>query len=302
MNEILTYCVGELTFAIDIMNKSLSEKELPQYAPFRTVSSDNSKLIFTLKIVSSDDFPHALGEEVITFEDETGRMTIFSLPENRMSMQFISPGKTECCRVMIARDYSSAIACIEGNVGERRYALDSAVMLLFALASSRYDSLLLHASVVEYLGKGYIFLGKSGTGKSTHSRLWLDNIPGTTLLNDDNPIVREIDGDVYVYGSPWSGKTACYRNRKLPVEAFVRLYQAPHNSITRLSPIKSYGALLPSCSGMKWNRKVADNIHRTLSMIIGKIPVYSLECLPDKQAAITCMQAITKQENLASLS
>lgn len=298
MNDTLTYCVGELTFAIDIMNKSLSEKELPQYAPFRTVSYDNSKLLFTLKIVSSDDFPHALGEEVITFEDETGKMTIFSLPENSMSMQIISPAKTECCRAMIASDYSSAIACIEGTTGERRYALDSALMLLFALASSHYDALLLHASVVEYLGKGYIFLGKSGTGKSTHSRLWLDNIPGTTLLNDDNPIVRVKDGNVYVYGSPWSGKKDCYLNRKLPIGAFVRLYQAPHNSITLLSPMKSYGALHPSCSGMKWNKKMAEDIHRTLSMIIGKIPVYALECLPDKWAAVICMQTITKQENL----
>ena len=60
-------------------------------------------------------------------------------------------------------------------------------------------------------------MGKSGTGKSTHSRLWLENVPGATLLNDDNPIVRLTLVGAIVYGSPWSGKTPCYKNESAPL-------------------------------------------------------------------------------------
>ncbi|MBO6066250.1 MAG: transposase, partial [Lachnospiraceae bacterium] len=85
--------------------------------------------------------------------------------------------------------------------------------------------LLMHASVTMHAGKGYLFLGKSGTGKSTHSQLWINNIEGCELLNDDNPVLRvEDDGSVRVYGSPWSGKTPCYRNLDVPVGAIVDLH------------------------------------------------------------------------------
>ncbi|MDE5813283.1 MAG: hypothetical protein K2H72_03265, partial [Muribaculaceae bacterium] len=161
---------------------------------------------------------------------------------------------------------------------------------------SKLDTLLLHASTVEYDGKGYLFLGRSGTGKSTHSRLWLENIKGSELLNDDNPILRIINGKVYVFGSPWSGKTSCYRNKKLPVDGIVRLHQAPFNKITPLTGIKGYAALLPSCSCMKWNHDMANAIHSTISKVIEKVPIYALECLPDKEAAFLCHKNLKGNE------
>ncbi|MDE6511162.1 MAG: hypothetical protein K2L00_03600, partial [Muribaculaceae bacterium] len=160
------------------------------------------------------------------------------------------------------------------------------LMLLYTFASSRLDTLLVHASTVEYEEKGYLFLGKSGTGKSTHSRLWIENIPGTELLNDDNPIIRIIDGKVYVYGSPWSGKTNCYRNRRIRVGGIVRLQQASFNRITPLTGIKAYATLLPSCSCMKWNHDMAGAIHSSISKVINRIPIYALDCLPNSEAAI----------------
>ena len=73
-------------------------------------------------------------------------------------------------------------------------------MIAFAFSGAQKDLLLIHASVTMKDGKGYLFLGKSGTGKSTHSQLWLKHIPGTELLNDDNPAVRLINDEVIVYG------------------------------------------------------------------------------------------------------
>ena len=131
-----------------------------------------------------------------------------------------------------------------------------------------------------------LFLGESGTGKSTHTRLWREHIPGAQLLNDDSPIVRVVEGVPTVFGSPWSGKTPCYRNESYPIAAFVRLAQAPHNRIARLPVVRAIGALLPSCPpAFAYDAQLQDNICDTLSQLIARVPVYQLECLPDADAA-----------------
>lgn len=139
-----------------------------------------------------------------------------------------------------------------------------------------------------------MFLGRSGTGKSTHSRLWLDNIDDTSLLNDDNPVIRLIDGVAYVYGTPWSGKTPCYKNEMMPLEAVVRLSQAPHNKITRFAPLQSFASLMPACSCMRWDSESVSGIHKTVEQVISRVPCFHMECLPDADAAKVCHSAIKR--------
>ena len=147
-------------------------------------------------------------------------------------------------------------------------------------------SIAIHSSVIVHSGRAVLFLGESGTGKSTHTRLWREHIPGAQLLNDDSPIVRVVEGVPTVFGSPWSGKTPCYRNESYPIAAFVRLAQAPHNRIARLPVVRAIGALLPSCPpAFAYDAQLQDNICDTLSQLIARVPVYQLECLPDADAA-----------------
>ena len=147
-------------------------------------------------------------------------------------------------------------------------------------------SIAIHSSVIVHSGRAVLFLGESGTGKSTHTRLWREHISGAQLLNDDSPIVRVVEGVPTVFGSPWSGKTPCYRNESYPIAAFVRLAQAPHNRIARLPVVRAIGALLPSCPpAFAYDAQLQDNICDTLSQLIARVPVYQLECLPDADAA-----------------
>ena len=111
-----------------------------------------------------------------------------------------------------------------------------------------------------------LFLGESGTGKSTHTRLWRENIAGAVLLNDDSPFIGFVDGRGTAFGAPWSGKTPCYKQEHYPIAAIVRLSQAPHNAIRPLRSVHAIGAL-------------------PVSKIISQVPVYHLECLPDAAAA-----------------
>jgi len=159
--------------------------------------------------------------------------------------------------------------------------------LLFGIAALSRQTVSIHASTVMHQGKSVLFLGESGTGKSTHTRLWLNHIPDTELLNDDSPFIRvEADGNIRVYGSPWSGKTPCYKNIHTPVAAFVRLSQAPYNRIRRLKNLEAIGALLPSCPyAFAYDHRLSDLIYSILSHTLQQVPVYYLECLPDADAA-----------------
>ena len=169
------------------------------------------------------------------------------------------------------------------------------LMVMFALSTAEQQTLLMHASVVSYQGAAYLMLGKSGTGKSTHSRLWLRYIKGTELVNDDNPVVRIVDdGGIWVYGSPWSGKTPCYRNVSYPLGAIVDLSQAPENVIRRLRPIEAYAALMASISGKRWDSRLAEGLHETENLLVQSGAVWHLDCLPDEGAAQLSNSTIAK--------
>ena len=157
---------------------------------------------------------------------------------------------------------------------------------MFNIAALERRAVAVHSSVISLDGRAVLFLGESGTGKSTHTRLWREHIPGAELLNDDSPIIRATDSEAFVHGSPWSGKTPCYRNERCPIAAVVRLSQAPHNRIRRLRPIESIGALLPSAPpAFARDERLSDDTCNLLSRVIAQVPVYHLECLPDAAAA-----------------
>lgn len=180
---------------------------------------------------------------------------------------------------------------ISGDYNE--WILNFTLWCAFGLAALRHDVVAIHSSTIAYRNRTVLFLGESGTGKSTHTRLWLKNIDGAKLLNDDSPIVRIEDGKPFVYGSPWSGKGACYVNERYPLAACVRLSQAPHNRITRLSVPASYAALHPSCAPfMAYDDALYDMVSEVISKMVTEVPVYSMEALPDDMAAFTTCNKI----------
>ena len=221
--------------------------------------------------------------------DEEQRLDLYSVPEGWLVEMAPRKDMEICAKMLFSRDFSSGKVYLKGNLAQQRFALDNSAMVLFAFATASLGTLEMHASVVSNSGKAYLFIAKSGTGKSTHSRLWIENVPGSKLVNDDNPVIRVAeDGSVKVYGSPWSGKTPCYRNVCFPAGALVRINRAPENRIHRLPLLQAYASVAASCSGFGAEKSVADGLHATLSAVVSKVPCYILDCLPDAQAAIIC--------------
>lgn len=165
-------------------------------------------------------------------------------------------------------------------------ALNDFIMLTFIYSAAFHQTVLFHASSVYIGNKGCAFIGPSGVGKSTHSQLWLDFISGAKLLNDDQPILRVLpDGNVYLYGSPWSGKTPCFHNKGVQLKALFFMKQAKVNKLTRLDGIEAYHRLLQATSLMTFETESFSAITETQAGIISTIPAFQLENLPNKEAA-----------------
>lgn len=161
-----------------------------------------------------------------------------------------------------------------------------ALWIAYGLVTMPHRTVAVHTSVIEYKGRTVLFLGESGTGKSTHTRLWRENIEGAVLLNDDSPILRIIDGKPWMFGSPWSGKTPCYKQESYPLAACVRLSQAPYNKIQRLNIAQAYAALHPSCPpDFAYDDTLYDCISETIGDVLSEVPLYHLACLPNAEAA-----------------
>lgn len=165
-------------------------------------------------------------------------------------------------------------------------ALKYAVWVAYAFAAAARGVIPIHASSVVKDGVAVLFLGGSGTGKSTHSRLWLRHVGGSYLLNDDSPLLRISESGIHACGSPWSGKTHCYRNESHPLKALVRLRQAPRNRMRHVDGLDSIGAVYPSCPPLFAGADgLSGPILDAVGRIVGAVPVYVMECRPDAQAA-----------------
>lgn len=249
---------------------------------------------FLFTIEESVSVPVPAGKPMYITDDGPGfpEITIWELPGgvHLFSMRPL-PGKPVSSIVEINSAFNEAKLHLTGT--DDVFGMNNALMLVFAFSTACKGALEMHASVVMNDGKGYLFLGKSGTGKSTHSRMWLENIPGTELLNDDNPILRLMeDGTARVFGSPWSGKTPCYKAMDVPAGAVVRIDRAKVNSIEKLSAIQAYASLMASASSFRPFASLAGGWHKTLEGLTLAVPCFTLHCLPDGDAARVCYKAV----------
>lgn len=263
-------------------SKSNSMNLLPSFSPFTLDATDKTPL---LKLDVDDTLrPRKDSTLVRTFDTGNGDTVVYQLPDGGYQFIIRDIKDRDCCLLIANTDFSECHCALNGDWTMRSFGLNDALMLAYAFAGSHQQTLLIHASCVAYKGLGYPFIAESGTGKSTHSSLWMKHIEDVELLNDDNPIIRIIDGTPYIYGSPWSGKTPCYRNIEAPIGAFVQLKQAPYNKICRQSVIESFASLLTSCSVMKWDAHVYRGVCDGVTRMIETVPTYLLENLPDEDA------------------
>ena len=287
--------VAEHVFSIDCC----SFEGLSNYSPFEICSDDGCTPVFALEVDSDSGRAFArneacnlvyrsdtdLAEPRLDLYEDSGNWWVEMAPLQKMD---------PVAAMSMNSDFTfGKLTCPDARF--LRFAVDNAAMILFTFRTSTMDTLSMHSSVVMKDGRAYMFLANSGVGKSTHSRMWLENIPGSELLNDDNPAVRLMtDGSVRVFGTPWSGKTPCYRNLSAELGAMVRIRRCAENRITPLNVAEAYASVLSSSSGFRPIESMAEGLHSTIAAVALRTPCFVLDCRPDAQAAHICYSGVCR--------
>ena len=297
----MRYCVAGHSFQVESSNEMLLA-QMTNYEPFGVDQALDAEPIFALKVEQNgllsmeqrEVYPHVFTDNS---EDDMPRIEVYRSLEKEWLIRFSQIATSPiCCELVCDADFTRGMLHIDAECQDVRFCIDNGLMLMYAFRTAPLMTLEMHAAVVVRRGdeaKGYLFLGHSGTGKSTHARQWLAAFEDAWLLNDDNPILRVMDnGEVRVYGSPWSGKTPCYKNESAPVGGIIKLSQAPENKIQTISLPQAYAYMLSSASGLKMEQTMADNMFETIKHIITHIPCYQLDCLPNEEAAKMCWAGV----------
>lgn len=297
-SNIAYYRVADFSFAVSLPEGFDASVLLPSAVPFRLDGAPTDPLLFRLT-VDGDPLPApAPSDRLLAADDnDMGHVRLLQTREGfRIDTSFGPAAQRPATHTLLLQPpYSEARASVCFDSPAAPPALNSLLRILYAQAIVGHGGLSVHAACVYLDGQAYLFLGKSGTGKSTHAALWMRHLAGCHLLNDDNPTLRLLpDGFVWAYGTPWSGKTPCYIDLALPVKGIARLCQAPCNRFFPLSDTDAFAALLPSCSGLKQDAALMDNLYNTLARVAENVRVARLECRPDREAALLCHAELSR--------
>jgi len=290
-----TFSVAEFPFTIQFADGQRNDLEL--ISSFRPFITDIEGRDYLFRLTVDDNLrpiPKAEREHIRSVDTGNGETVVDQTSDGGYQFIIRNTSGGSCCLLITNADFSECRCALNGDHNMRSYGLNNALMLIYAFATCPRQTLLIHASLVRHNGKGYGFIAKSGTGKSTHVSLWLKHIPGCDLMNDDNPIVRIIDGEAFIYGSPWSGKTPCYRNVKAPLGALSQINRSSDNRVEPQRPLEAFASLLTSVSSMKWDPVIYDHVCNTITRVIETTPINNLYCRPDREAAIVCHEALCK--------
>ena len=154
-----------------------------------------------------------------------------------------------------------------------------------------FDTFLMHGAVVAVGDKAWLFTAPSGTGKTTHINLWLNNIPGSYVVNGDKPLIH-IGEECTVYGTPWAGKEGMNRNVGVKLCGIVVLNRGAENHIEKVPMTQ----ILPVLIQQSYRPKEKTELEKTLSLLsrLGKkIPMYQLYCNMDPEAAFVAYNVLS---------
>lgn len=158
------------------------------------------------------------------------------------------------------------------NIGAGELILRTAILFT--------GGLVFHSSGLDDNGKGLVFIGHAGAGKSTQVGLWSQE-PGVIAMNDDRIAVRVEAGGPMCYGTPWGGTADIARNHAAPLAALIVLEQVPENAIQRLSPAAAAPLLTARAFLPYWDHSLMVRAMANLNAILACVPVYRLRCRPE---------------------
>lgn len=174
---------------------------------------------------------------------------------------------------------------------DNEQSLDLFLLQMFYAQAVKQNMILLHSSLIDWKGRGLMFLGPSGIGKTTQAELW-NQYRDALIINGDAVFVQETPDTFLGWGTPWHGSSPYCENTSVPVAAMVVLKQAPKNSIRELTGFEKVTEVSNSVFYPQWVEGGMELCLETLDHLLTKIPVYELSCRPDEGAVELVEQVV----------
>lgn len=160
-----------------------------------------------------------------------------------------------------------------------------------------FNTILFHGSAVAVDGAGYLFTAKSGTGKSTHTRLWREYFgKRAVMVNDDKPLLQITENGVYIYGTPWDGKHHLSSNISVPLKSICILNRGTENNICSITKSEAYPILLQQ-THRPMNTEKMQSVFTLLDKMCEHLKLYRLECNMNPDAVITAYNGMNTEES-----
>ncbi len=179
--------------------------------------------------------------------------------------------------------------------GREAYLETLAVYRQIAEKIVDYQVLLVHGSAVSVDGYGFLFMADSGTGKSTHARLWREVLPAyghkVEMINDDKPLLRFEENRIFLCGTPWDGKHHLNSNTMTPVQAICFLVQGEENRIIGIREEEAFPSLLKHSYRSKQEQRVKQALV-LLDRLCKTVPCYVLACNMEPEAALVSYEGM----------
>ena len=182
--------------------------------------------------------------------------------------------------------------CLKEKLSEYEYIITGLYFFDIALKNNLIP---IHASAIKFNDEGILFSAPSGIGKSTHANLWKQAYTDVVVINDDKPLIKNIDGKLYVFGSPWSGKSILNENIAVRLKSIVFLKQNKENYIEEITD-KEKLTLLFQNTYRPIHKQTTDKIIDEIDFIIKHIPIYVYHCNKNIEAAINLHNKLYKGE------
>jgi len=202
------------------------------------------------------------------------------------------------CRIESDEAYSQLNGSITSKPEEKSHAYQDSFLQLLRIAAESFlcsrGGISVHASCVKYADKALLFIGPSGTGKSTQAEFWMRSL-GAALISGDRPHLRILPDGIRAYGVPWDGKEQQFTQDSAPVAAIVEVRQARENRIRVLSPEQAFRLLIKQTFIPMWDDQAKFSAIRSIRDIANRVPFYRLFCNLDDEAVSLLESAVFQQ-------
>lgn len=174
---------------------------------------------------------------------------------------------------------------------------ETALYRLICEYLAKKSILLIHASAVSVDGQAYLFAAPSGTGKTTHVKLWKAVFKErAVVINDDKPLVYVSKNQILVYGTPWSGKERLDTNICCPLQAICFLSRGQQNRIVAVGKEESLPLLMNQIY-RPYDRGSLAQVISNVTVLLNRIPLFKMQCNMEPEAAMTAYQMMNQKRN-----